>query len=146
MLTRLQKAAQFAGDLNRGEFFVVLAAIYVLSYLIVRILSAGGVIAPASIQELMTRNMIASAALAIVCLPFFVGRLKNMRWPAVISSLLFVPLIPQALFVFHLSSGGAQASHSPAVYISATSYFELAVLMFVFVLLVWPSRTSVGVE
>ena len=88
----------------------------------------------------MTRNMIASAVLAVVCLPFFVGRLSHMSWPTIIAALLFVPLVPQALFTYHLASGGTNASHGPAKYLSAISLAEMAVLAFVLVLLVWPGR------
>ena len=94
----------------------------------------------------MTRNIIASAALAIACLPFFVGRLAHIGWPAIISSLLFIPLIPKGLFIYHLSSGGAHASQQPAVYISAAEYSEVALLVLVLILLIWTGRTPVGVE
>ena len=88
--------------------------------------------------------MVAHTIVALICLPFFACRLRDMGWPTVLSSLVLVPLIPQTVFLFHLLTGGEHASYQLAVYLSAVNYSEIFILGFVVLLLLWPGRNPLS--
>ena len=123
---------------------MVLVVIGMLSYFAQRGVSTSGVAQPDSTDELLRNIMLAHSIVALVCLPFFVCRLRDIGWPTTLSALVLAPLIPQSVFLFHLLTGGEHASYQLAVYLSAVNYTELSVLAFVVLLLVWPGRNQLG--
>ncbi len=137
-------ALRFSGKLNRIEFLVSVIGIGLVSYLIQRSVAISGVAQPSSTDELLRNIILAHAAIALVCLPFFVCRLRDIGWPIILSAIIFVPHIPQALFWFHLLTGGEHASYQLATYYSAINYAELFVLAFVLLLLLWPGRNHLS--
>ena len=88
--------------------------------------------------------MVAHTLVALICLPFFAGRLRDMRWPTFLAALALVPLVPQSVFLYHLLTGGEHASYQLAVYLDAVNYSELFALAFFVLLLVWPGRNPIA--
>jgi len=140
LIHRYLIALTFSGKLNRIEFLIAIIAIGVLSYVAQRGVSAIGFEETKSTIELLRNIMIAHTLVALICLPFFVCRLRDMRWPTILAALVLVPLVPQSVFLYHLLTGGEHASYQLAVYLNAVNYSELFALAFFVLLLLWPGR------
>ena len=140
MITRIAGAFRFNTKLTRLDLLVALIATYGLVELLTPLLFGffDETISEGTIMLRLGLGLFFSA----ICIPLLAARLKDMGWPPILSAVFLVPLLPEALFLLHFSTAGIHASRGPAWYINSTSYFIVAVLVLILILLAWPGRAT----
>ena len=138
MLTNIAKAYLFSGKLGRLEFFVAVS----LASLLVRLTSSfllDALSLPMGLFDYWHFVAI-GLLLAVLLIPLFAARLKDIGWPPVLAVFVAAPTIPLLYYQFHKATGGMNATFQSAWYVNGSNFLGLGLVVFAVCLALIPGR------